>query len=87
MKRIITGFAFILASAGLVLAQTSTGTIQGTVFDPSHALVSGAQVTVTELQTTQTRSQTSTRKVSSSSGPCHSACTAFRSSRKASQRK
>jgi outer membrane receptor protein involved in Fe transport len=59
MKTIITGFAFILFSAELVLAQTSSGTIQGTVFDPSHALVSGAKVTVTELQTNQTRSQTS----------------------------
>ena len=59
MKRIITGYAFIFVSAGLALAQTSTGTIEGTVFDPSHALVSGAQVTVTELQTNQSRSQTS----------------------------
>src|SRR5208282_1696543 len=59
MNRIITGFAFTFVFVGLLPAQTATGTIQGSVFDPSHALVSGAQVTVTELQTNQTRSQPS----------------------------
>ncbi len=59
MKRILGGLVFVLVSTGILTAQTATGTIEGTVFDPSHALVSGARVTVIELQTNQTRSQTS----------------------------
>ena len=43
--------ALLLALATLVLGQTPTGAIQGTVADPSGASVAGATVTVTEIGT------------------------------------
>src|SRR3989441_3355903 len=42
-----------LAPAGLAQTTISTGSIQGTVLDPSNALVSGAKVTITNKATGQ----------------------------------
>lgn len=49
------GFAAVAAvccsTAGLLPAQTSTGSITGTVFDPSGAVIAGAQVRLTGAET------------------------------------
>src|SRR4051794_3197249 len=41
--------------AGNVLAQVQAGRIVGTVYDPQHASVPGATVTVTDVATNQVR--------------------------------
>src|SRR5262245_66515361 len=45
----------VLAFAGSVMAQETTGTLRGTVLDPNGAAVSGATVTVTSMSTGATR--------------------------------
>lgn len=47
----LLGLACLLLAASLVMAQQPTGTIEGTITDPSGAVVSGAQVTITEKAT------------------------------------
>jgi hypothetical protein len=52
MKRLVCIFAFfLLASTLCVLAQTTNGSIKGTVTDPSGATISGATVTGRNLDT------------------------------------
>src|SRR5216684_171735 len=55
------GLLIVLASAGLfsrALNAQATGTIHGTVFDNSGAVVAGAQVTAISSQTNQPRGTT-----------------------------
>ncbi|HEY3936325.1 MAG TPA: TonB-dependent receptor [Bryobacteraceae bacterium] len=59
MKYNLIGIAALLLAAATLEAQTATGTIQGNVYDASKATIAGAQVTLTEKQTNQTRSQVS----------------------------
>ncbi|MEO6912143.1 MAG: carboxypeptidase regulatory-like domain-containing protein [Edaphobacter sp.] len=59
MKKIMGLAIFFLICVCVVRAQTSTGTIQGHVLDPTAAFVSGAKITLTEQRTAQIRSQTS----------------------------
>lgn len=66
-----SSFAFALfLSLQLALAQTtiSTGSIQGTITDPSSAVVSGARITITNKSTAQSVSVTSTSSGSYASG-------------------
>src|SRR5437867_998833 len=49
--RTITLVAVVLRLAMPVLAQTNTGIVSGRVTDPSGAVVPGAQITVTQLET------------------------------------
>lgn len=59
MKHTFVGIAALMLAAAVLRAQTASGTIQGTVYDPTQAVVAGAQVTLTETQTNQIRSQVS----------------------------
>jgi hypothetical protein len=45
-RRFAAVFAVILSFAGLIFAQSSTGTISGRVMDPSGSVIAGAQVTI-----------------------------------------
>ncbi len=54
MKRLALCFCFYCGPAVLSLAQTPTGSIEGTVSDPSGAVLPGATVAVTEQQTGRT---------------------------------
>src|ERR1700687_5222110 len=58
--RFALALTFLLFSA-LLLAQTTvgSGSIQGTVTDPSSAVVSGAKVVITNQGTSQTQTLTS----------------------------
>ena len=49
--------ALFLATASLVLAQTATGVIRGTVQDPTAAVVGDVQVTLVDEATDQRREQ------------------------------
>src|SRR6185437_696811 len=50
--------ALMIFSADAFAQATATGTIQGTVFDPSQAVVAGAEVVVTRKATGETRTAT-----------------------------
>src|SRR5882724_7787260 len=52
---------FLMATSRPLLAQTATGSILGTVTDPSGAVVSGATVTIKSLSTGATRTLTTTQ--------------------------
>ncbi len=63
MRRLLKGLALALCLAGLATSlqaqtQITTGVIQGTVSDPSGAVVPGAEVQVKNAQTNLTRSLT-----------------------------
>src|SRR5229473_2114752 len=62
---------FLLLSSSMLLSQTtlSTGSIAGTVTDPSGAVVEGAKVVITNIGTSQTLSLTSNSAGAFSSGP------------------
>src|SRR5438309_1679645 len=65
MKRsfIIVNFAVLVCAlffAATGWAQTGTSTIRGTVKDPSNALISGAAVTLTSLETNAVRTMPTT---------------------------
>jgi Carboxypeptidase regulatory-like domain/TonB dependent receptor len=61
VKRLIfTSVLFLLASTVWVLAQTTNGSIQGTVTDPSGAAVTGANVTSRNMDTGLTTSTVTT---------------------------
>ena len=50
--------SLLLLAAGVIRAQTANGVVTGSITDTSGAVVSGAKVTLTDLQTNQTRQQT-----------------------------
>jgi hypothetical protein len=61
MKKFIAVLAFLLLSATISLqAQTTNGSIQGTVTDPNGGAIAGASVTARNLDTGLTQSTTST---------------------------
>jgi len=49
----------ILFTASSALAQTHRGSVRGTVYDPNKAVVAGATITITEVETGETRTATS----------------------------
>src|SRR6185503_15062649 len=49
----------IVGFTGSVMAQVTTGTISGSVADPNGAVVQGANITATSLETNSSRSTTS----------------------------
>src|SRR6476659_4037640 len=61
IRRLTSLFALslIIGFAGAVSAQVTTGTISGSVADPNGAVVQGANVTATNLDTSSSRSTTS----------------------------
>src|SRR6266852_7273707 len=61
MKRFFYTFAFLILSAAVSLhAQTTNGSIQGTISDPSGGAVSGASVTARNMDTGLTQSTSTT---------------------------
>ncbi|MGO9649774.1 MAG: carboxypeptidase regulatory-like domain-containing protein [Terriglobales bacterium] len=60
----------VLAASTVLLAQTTVGqgSIQGTITDPSGAVVGGAKITITHKDTAQVISQTSTNSGTYNSG-------------------
>src|SRR4051812_27757337 len=56
VKKSLLLFALLLSLP--LVAQKTTGTIRGTITDPSGAVVAGAQVTITNVNTAATRSAT-----------------------------
>ena len=63
MKRLSLAILIAACAAGPALAQVDTGSIVGTIHDPSGATVPGATVTVTEVKT-----NVATRIVSDAAG-------------------
>ena len=57
--RLTTLLLSIILAAAAASAQTSRGTVSGTVTDPNGAVVSGASVTLTNLETNVSRATTS----------------------------
>ncbi|PYV22175.1 MAG: hypothetical protein DMG24_17580 [Acidobacteria bacterium] len=51
MKRMVVGLIVVLATAVLTLAQAPIGSIEGTVTDPTGAVIPFARITITELAT------------------------------------
>lgn len=51
----IVVFALLLVTGGFALAQTATGTVDGTVRDASGAVIPGVEVTITNKGTAATR--------------------------------
>jgi hypothetical protein len=56
--RIITVLVLFVSLSGLTRGQTSTGSISGTITDQNQALITGAVVTVRNIETGFTRSGT-----------------------------
>lgn len=55
-QRLLWMLLLVLVSAGGLEAQTYTGGITGTVTDPAGSVLTGAQVTITNTATNETRS-------------------------------
>ena len=53
--RTATLMAFVFCFASLVVAQVTTGSLQGVVMDPNKAVIAGATVKVTNVETGQSR--------------------------------
>ena len=67
---LLTGMLAVgLVSAGLAQTTVSTGSIEGTVLDPSHAAVAGAKVTITNSGTGQVVATATTSAGTYTSGP------------------
>lgn len=64
-------FGFLLSVSGLVWAQKDTGSIVGTVKDASGAVVSGAKVTVTDLERGQNFTSATSEAGEYVAGPLH----------------
>src|SRR5262245_44810114 len=47
--------AFLMSAATLVLAQVTTGSLQGVIFDQNKSVIAGATVRVTNTETGQSR--------------------------------
>lgn len=58
MKKILIATLMIFATAILAFAQTSRGTVSGNIKDPNGAVITGAEVTLTNTETTVTRTTT-----------------------------
>src|ERR1044071_8578832 len=58
-RRVLMLSAALFAFALLAQAQTSRGTISGVVTDPNSAVIAGAEVTITNAETTVSRSTVS----------------------------
>lgn len=56
MKRFSITFLLIIVSSAIILAQTSRGTVSGTVVDPNGDVIPGAEVTLINTATTVERS-------------------------------
>src|SRR5438034_8168314 len=52
MRSLFTALACFLLFAGLALGQTDRGTITGTIADATSAVIPGASITATNIQTT-----------------------------------
>src|SRR5262245_50710146 len=54
-KRLVLAILTICMLCGTLIAQTSRGTVTGTIKDPNSAVIPGAAVTLTNTQTNVTR--------------------------------
>lgn len=61
MKRLFLSLLGILVFAGAARAQSTNGTIAGSVVDQAHAAISGATVTATSLETGDVRAATTNK--------------------------
>src|ERR1700756_3082806 len=62
MKKFICTFAFLILSAALSLhAQTTNGSIEGSITDPSGGAVAGASVTARNMDTARRKATTTTQ--------------------------
>jgi hypothetical protein len=60
MLVVLMGFGMLFATSKSSMAQGTTGTITGTVTDPSGSVVAGATVTIKQIETNAVRNLTST---------------------------
>ena len=58
-KHFLLGLVLVFSSAAALLAQSTTGSIQGVVTDEQKALIPGVSVTVRNLETNAARSTNS----------------------------
>ena len=56
MKKLLFSILLIVVSSTIILAQTSRGTVSGVAKDPNGAVIPGAEVTLTNLDTAVVRS-------------------------------
>jgi len=59
-SRMLVAILVLVAGIGIAIAQTETGQITGTIFDPSGAAIPNATVTVVDTATQATRSTVTT---------------------------
>ena len=68
LRALVTAFVLLLSAIALAQTTVSTGSIVGTVIDPSGAVLSGAKVTITHIATGQVISLTTNSSGAFSSG-------------------
>ena len=68
LRALVTAFVLLLSAIALAQTTVSTGSIVGTVIDPSGAVLSGAKVTITHTATGQVISLTTNSSGAFSSG-------------------